>query len=165
MFDEYYRRKWEDVDGDISPEQTEHALSLRIPFLTTSHPRWNYITGIVVGSADRSSSFWIDQGLIPTDDEVSEVGELLTSYNTYYRQSFLDAMRQFAPYDIDGGANGMYFRKVSEGDWVYRKRSWESPQWHPFRPVGIDNPYKEPDEPMSLTAVIGKAFSGWGVRA
>ena len=156
MFGEYYRRTWEDTDQDISPHRTEHATRLRVPFLTTSYPRWNYITGIVIGDA------WFDKGLIPTEDEVSRVGRLLADYNTYYRQSFLDAMRHFAPFDIDGGANSMYFRKVGDDDWVFKKRSWTSCGWVPFRPIGIDNPYKEPDPPASLDEVIRRAFSGWG---
>lgn len=156
MFEEYYRRTWEDTDGDISEHQTAHATALRIPILSTSYPRWYFITGIVVGTA------WFDEAEVPTDDEVSQVAELLKSYNTYYRQSFLDAMKHFAPYDIDGGANGMYFRKLGEGDWVYRKRTWNA-GWSPTRyPAGADLPS---DDPQSLDVVIGRAFQGWGRRS
>lgn len=147
MFEEYTRRKWVDTDHDISDKQTEHATALRIPFLTSSHPRWNYITGIVV---ERNN---IDIGTVPSEAEVEQVGAWLQRYNRYYNQQFLDAMRAFAPFDIDGGANLGYLMKRGEDDWFYRKRSWR----HGWRPL----PHAAESQPMSLTAILERCFDGW----
>lgn len=125
MFEDYYRRPWEDSDGDISPQQTAHATALRIPFLTTASPRWNFITGIVVGD------HIIDHGIMPTETEVEELSQYLTNYkNRWLRDSFQHAMAHFAPYDIDGGANAGYYMKRPDGRWCYRQRTWEvGPRW------------------------------------
>ncbi|MEE3066596.1 MAG: hypothetical protein VYA67_22085 [Actinomycetota bacterium] len=118
MFEDYYRRTW-DGQADISPEQTELATSLRVPFLSSSHPRWNYITGIVV------CDDILDHGIVPTEDEVREVGAYLTAYrDRWLRESFQKAMAHLAPYDIDGGANAGFYMKRPDGFWVYRKRTW-----------------------------------------
>ena len=144
MFDDYYRRTWVDTDGDIGPHQTELATQLRIPILATGSPRWNYLTGIVVADTI------LDKGAMPTDDEVREVADWLRRYNLYYNQAFLKAMRDFAPYDIDGGANLGYLMKRPTGGWCYQKRTWS----HGWRPM-------EKDVPLSLTEVLNRCFDGW----
>lgn len=118
MFEEYSRHTW-DGHADISPLQTEFATNLRMPFLVSPNPQWNYITGIVVGDNIP------DHGIMPTEDEVSEVAAYVVSYrNRWLRQSFQDAMAHLAPYDIDSGANAGYYMKRPDGHWVYRKRTW-----------------------------------------
>lgn len=112
MFDEYYRRTWEDTDHDISKHQTEFATNLRVPILATAWPRWNYITGIVVRESGP------DHGIMPTEDEIAAVAAQLQEYNLYYGQAFIDAMKHFAPYDIDGGANLGYYLKRPDGVWT-----------------------------------------------
>ncbi|WP_454232174.1 hypothetical protein [Mycolicibacterium fortuitum] len=159
MFDEYYRRTWGDTDGDISPEQTDLATSLRIPILTTEHPRWNYITGIVVRN-DR----YFEVGVMPTEDEVRVLAAHLETYCEYYRQSFRDAMRHFAPFDIDGGANLGYYMKRPDGGWCYTKRTWRSgPSWWPspwFHRLDEDRE----GPPLPLSHVISRNFNGWPGR-
>ena len=126
MHSDFAGRTWHDTDHDISPEQTEFALQLRIPFLTSPYPRWNYITGIVVGDGFA----WPIS--LPTEEEVTLVANFLKEYNDHwYRQSFVSDMVRFAPYDIDGGANLAYFMKHPHGGWSYRKRTWQGPEWVP----------------------------------
>ncbi len=147
MFDEYTRRTWVDTDGDISSKQTEHATSLRIPFLTSGSPRWNYITGIVV------EQNILDMGTVPTESEVEQVAAWLQRYNRYYNPQFLATMRDFAPFDIDGAANLGYLMKRGDDDWYYVKRSWNHGWW----PL----PHKPDREPMALTAILTRCFDGW----
>lgn len=145
MFEEYTRRKWIDTDGDISPLQSELATSLRVPLLTSEHPRWNYITGIVVRDEP-----YFETGIMPTDDEIRAVAAHLGEYNKYYRQSFLTAMAEFAPFDIDGSANMGYYMKRPDGFWSYRKRTWQYPRWWPVE-----------SNPTTLDEILNKSFSGW----
>lgn len=125
-FAEYRRRIWK--PSDISAEQTERATSLRIPFLSTSSPEWAYITGIVVGGS------WIDNGVVPTEAEVEAIAGHLEDYCVrWYRASFREAMREFAPYDIEGAANLGYYMKRPGGGWCYRKKTWDrGPRWLPM---------------------------------
>ena len=144
MFPEFAGRQWA-PEHDISPEQTEYATSLRIPFLATSQPRWFYITGVVVGDT------LLEEGIVPDESEITAIAERLEEYRTYwYNQSYRKAMTNFAPYDIDGGANLAYFIKHCNGGWAYRKRTWcIGPYWMPQRD----------DPPLSLQQVLDRTRS------
>lgn len=145
MFDEYYRRTWADTDHDISDQQSELATSLRVPILTSEYPRWNYITGIVVNDRDYG---W--PSIMPTDDEIRAVGAHLELYCEYYNASFRKVMKDFAPFDIDGGANLGYYMKRPDGRWCYRKRTYRyGPHWVPK------------DGEATLTEVLARNFTGW----
>jgi hypothetical protein len=61
--------------------------------------------------------------------------------------SYLNQMREFAPYDIDNGANLAYFIKWDNGGWGYRKRTW---QYGPLFVPTFDA------EPESLAQVIDR---------
>lgn len=144
VFGEYRNSKWE--DDEISSTQTAHATALRVPFLSSSAPRWHYITGIVVqgGGADRG-------GIVPTEDEVDSVAKHLEAYCArWYRDSYRRTMREFAPFDIDGGANLGYYMKRANGGWCYRKRTWEiGPRWMP-----------RPEDPIETIDQVIKRNSG-----
>uniref|UniRef100_UPI003F4955B4 hypothetical protein n=1 Tax=Pseudonocardia sp. CA-138482 TaxID=3240023 RepID=UPI003F4955B4 len=115
---------------DISPRQIELATRLRVPFITTPYPSWNYVIAIVVSSPPH---LW--HGLVPTEDEV----RVVAAYNDQYREYWYDAwwkqrMSDFAPYDIHGGTIGRYLIKRPDGGWAYRRRSWRyepefMPEW------------------------------------
>lgn len=113
---------------DIDAAQTAMATELRVPLLNSAYPRWHYVTGIAVNDTP-----YLDPGLVPTDDEVRMVAAHLDDYCTYwYRPSYRSRMREFAPYDIDSGANLGFYRKRGENDWCYRKRTWQQgPSWWP----------------------------------
>ncbi|OZC80581.1 hypothetical protein CH274_15535 [Rhodococcus sp. 06-418-5] len=144
LFEEYRRRTWE--PADISAHQTEHAESLRVPFITSSHPHWNYLIGIYVGGGGDT---YLAEGVVPTDDEVTLIASSLQEYcESWYNPGFRHLMADFAPYDIDGGANGTYFRKRPDGGWTYRKRTWRGGYtWHAL----------ETAEPLTLLQVLDSA--------
>jgi hypothetical protein len=132
---------------DISPLQTELATSLRIPFITNPYPRWCYVTAVVVTEDD----LWCGQ--MPTDDELRMVASLNDQYRDYwYRDSYKQKMRNFAPFDIDGGAVGTYLIKHENGGWGYRKHTWQyGPQYVPDRNA----------EATALDVVLDRIHS-WG---
>jgi hypothetical protein len=139
-------RVWE-PSGDISGWQTTHARNLRVPILATFNPGWSYITGIVVQEHPQ----WPDgpnRGQPPTDPEVELVAQRLQEYCAkWYRPSYLNQMREYAPYDIDNGANLAYFIKWDNGGWGYRKRTWE------YGPLFVPTFEAEPE---SLAQVIDR---------
>jgi hypothetical protein len=118
---EVMTRVWE--PSDISPQQTEHATQLRVPILDTFNPGWSYITGIVVQDLEHPE--WPNRGQIPTEAEVELVAQRLQEYCAkLYRQSYLNRMREFAPYDIDSTCM-VYFIKWDNGGWGYRRSTWD----------------------------------------
>jgi hypothetical protein len=138
-------RVWE-PSSDISSWQTTHATQLRVPILTTSNPWRNYITGIVVQDLEHPE--WPNRGQMPTEAEVELVAQRLQEYCAkWYRPSYLNQMREYAPYDIDGGANLAYFIKWDNGGWGYRKRTWE------YGPLFVPTFEAEPE---SLAQVIDR---------
>jgi hypothetical protein len=137
-------RVWE--RSGISPRQTQHATRLRVPILDTFNPGWDYITGIVVQDLEHPE--WPNRGQMPTEPEVELVAQHLHEYCArWYGQSYLNRMREFAPYDVDGGANLAYFIKWDNGGWGYRKRTW---QYGPLFVPTFDA------EPESLARVIDR---------
>lgn len=132
--------------SDLSPAQTELATSLRIPFLASAHPRWYYVTGIVVSD--------LYGGILPADDEVRIVASFDEEYREHwYRDSWKTRMAEFAPYDIDGGAVGRYLIKYKHGGWGYRISTW---QYGPtFVPMSRD-------EPAGLVSVLDRLHAHGG---
>lgn len=138
------------VPEDISPEQTELATELRIPFITNPHPRWRYVTAIVVNPVPELHSWG---GLVPNEDEVRMVASFNDQYREYwYLETWSTRMREFAPYDIDGGAVGRYLIKHCSGGWGYRLHTWRSgPAFVPGRR----------DDPQPLAVVLDRYHTPW----
>lgn len=121
---------------DISVH-SDLAVELRVPLIADPYPRWFYVTAVVVS---REPHLW--HGLMPTDDELRVVASFNDHYReTWYRDSWKQKMRDFAPYDIDGGAVGRYLIKHKHGGWGYRKHTWQYgpcfvPEWN-AEPAGL----------------------------
>lgn len=85
----------------------------------------------------------------------------LEEYKTYwYSGSYLCKLAD-RPLDVDGGANGMIFRKYAEGDWGYRRRSWtRGPMFIPQPPrIRERYPDEAPLGPMTLEQVMDHAHT------
>ena len=119
-------------------------LEMRVPLVTSPYPRWNFITSVVV-----SEVHW--EGVRPTDHELRMIGSFHQQYiDSWYLDSYKAHMREKAPFDLDGGANGVVFMKRPDGGWGYRRMSWRS------------GPLFVPDfrsEPASLVSVMDRALS------
>jgi hypothetical protein len=124
MPDHFKGSKW-DKGKDLSSHQTEFATKRRIPFLRDAWPTTMYITGIVIGDG------YAWQMTFPTEDEVTLVAQYLEEFRDRYPLSFQEEMKQFAPYDIDGGGSQIYFRKHPKGGWGYHRGTWRGQVWAP----------------------------------
>lgn len=100
----------------------------RYPIVNTSHPRWLYITAVVVSDG----SDYRPVSIRPTDEELRLIGSFHRHYiEHWYRDSWKRRMTE-KPFDLDGQANGRYLVKRAEGDWGYRKMTWtHGPQFVP----------------------------------
>lgn len=121
------------------------SLDVRVPLINTPHPRWSYVTAIVVRAWP-----W-QEGPEPANDEIRMVGSFHEEYCSYwygpphtgYRGRELDKR----PFDIDGGAVGRFLTKYQHGGWGYRRRTW---QYGPLFVPSFD------DEPTPLVSVMDR---------
>ena len=94
----------------------EYAESLRIPLVDSAHPRWNFITSVLVGD--------IYDGVRPVNAELDTIASFHQFYlDEWYAPAELNVMAE-KPFDVDGGANGRILLKRADGLWAYRRRSW-----------------------------------------
>jgi hypothetical protein len=115
-------------------EEADHndpLAALRIPIVRTSHPRWKYEVALVVGSED--NRYWAP-GLRPDEAEVRQIVAELDWRMEYYNESWKAKMRR-RPLDVDSGTNTVILQKFAEGDWRYRRASFEHGMW-PFASMG-----------------------------
>lgn len=129
--------------SDISDSQTRAATAHRVPILTTEYPQWYYLSGIVVSTGLPEAS------IEPDEREVLMVGSFVEEYcERFYNAAYRRRMFDFAPYDIDGGANSCYFTKGPDGGWRYRKRTWQ----HSFIPA-------RGTEPVALESILDRVHT------
>ncbi|MBP2341064.1 hypothetical protein JOF41_007318 [Saccharothrix coeruleofusca] len=113
----------------------------RFPIISHPYPRWNYITALVVHDHE---ALWT--AVMPSDAELAVVASFHDEYMTrWYNPGYRARMADKYPFDVDGGANGRYLLKVADGNWKYRKRTWDHGPW-PFRD----------DEPMDLLPLLDR---------
>lgn len=128
------------MSNDLSryaEDGARRVADYRWPIVSTLYPRWCYVTTLVV-----DQTLW--GGVVPTDAELAVVDAFHREYmNYWYRPGWVDRMRAEHLFDVDGGANGRYLLKVADGDWRYRKASWQHGAW-PFHDA----------EPMDLLPLL-----------
>lgn len=129
-----------ETDADRNDPLTAHRIAV-----TSSHPQWCYIVGF-----DRESP------ARPTDAEAAMLASFLQEYiDRWYNDSYKAKLAQRA-LDVDGGANGMIFRKYGDDDWGYRRRSWYSgPMFMPQSPLFADRALG----PLSLAQLMDHIHS------
>lgn len=97
-------------DADRDDPLTTHRIAV-----TCSHPGWAYLVAF-----DRESE------ARPTDREVAMLVSYLDEYkNRWYGNSGYRRNMERRPLDVDGTANSVVFHKWAEGDWGYRRQSYE----------------------------------------
>ena len=108
-------------------DQDELLTPLRVA-VAGPYAEWNYIV-----TYDRESP------VRPTEQEALMLGSYLEEYREYfYNERWIMLMAE-RPVDVDGGANGVTFRKYADDDWGYRRRSWHiGPEVVPAPPVMKD---------------------------
>jgi hypothetical protein len=133
-----------DTDWPYDTDRDDPLINLRIP-VTSSHPDWCYLVAFDRDSAAR-----------PTDTEARMMASFREEYIAYWYNDSYKARMAELPFDIDGGANGVVFRKWGENDWAYRRRTWTyGPTFvpHPPRLRRLD-PADKPFGPLSLADLM-----------
>lgn len=104
-------------------DQNDPLTKLRIA-VASPYAQWCYLVIFDRDSPER-----------PTDQEAAMMASYLESYKAHwYNESYL-AKLAARPLDVDGGANGITFRKYGADDWAYRRRTWDrGPRFVPVPP-------------------------------
>lgn len=126
-------------------DRDDPLTKLRIA-VTSSHPQWYYLVAFDRESAER-----------PTDAEAAMLASFLEQYKAYwYGDNWFERKMAERPLDVDGGANGVVFRKYASDDWSYRRQSWtRGPMFVPQSPVMRERyPEEKPFGPLSLAQLL-----------
>lgn len=142
----------ETTEWPYDADQHDPLTAMRIPVVGSAWPRWYYIVAFDSGRID-------DETFRPTDEEAAMLRSYLDEYiDRYYNETWKAKLKD-RPFDIDGGANGLIFRKWGEGDWAYRRQSWSmGPTYVPEHPR-IRGQREKPMGPLSLVQVMDRTHS------
>jgi hypothetical protein len=137
------------TDWPYDARQDDPLTALRIAVVPSSRPDWSYITAFDVSNGQR-----------PTGTEAEMIASFTREYIEHWYTATWKMRLAERPFDIDGSANGITFRKWGEDDWGYRRRTWtmgplyvpQSPQLRASASLTIG--------PMTLVQVMDRAHSG-----
>lgn len=127
----YEQEKWNGGPASRRPDivlrQPDYATERRIPFLNSIEPRWPYIIGVVVGR----QPFDVMPLPAPNEREVELIAHALERYKCErFHFTQMDAMKDFAPFDMAPRQETILLRKYRSGGWSYRLRHSTGPTWH-----------------------------------
>jgi hypothetical protein len=131
-------------------DRDDPLTALRIPVVDSPHPHWAYIVALDTGA--KRGKEW----LRPTDLEATQLQSFLRQYIEHWYTPFWKDRLTERPFDIDCQANGVVFYKYDDGDWAYRKNSWEQPLYWPSYPAA--RPLKQPAA-LTLVELMDQIYS------
>lgn len=125
-------------------DRNDPLTALRIA-VASPYAEWCYLV-----------TFDRDSAVRPTDREARMLASYLDEYKArWYTGSWLAKMAS-RPIDVDDAANGVTFHKYAEGDWGYRRRSWEiGPRFVPQPPQFADRSLG----PLTLEQVMDRTHT------
>ncbi|MFD8771432.1 hypothetical protein [Streptomyces sp. NPDC059916] len=136
-----------DTDADEHDPLTASRIAV-----TGSHPMWCYLVAFDRESAAR-----------PTDSEAAMLASYLEECKErwYGKEGGYRTKLAQRPLDVDGGANGVIFRKYGPNDWGYRRQSWTmGPLYVPQSPRLRElYPNDSPIGPYTLVEVMDHAHT------
>jgi hypothetical protein len=103
--------------------------ALRIPVVRNAWPGWKYEVCVVIADPDSADGFG-GPALRPDERETAQILAELEWRMTYYNEGWKAGMRK-RPLDVDGSTNTVVLQKLADGDWRYRRMSFEHGLW-PF---------------------------------
>ncbi|GGK61668.1 hypothetical protein Sme01_03480 [Sphaerisporangium melleum] len=133
------------ADWPYDADRDDPLTALRIP-VTSAYPGWRYTACFDRESAAR-----------PTDLEAQQLASFIEEYREHWFNDWYKAKLSQRPFDTD--AKTVIFHKWAEGDWSYRRDSWEhGPFWVPVWPNlrGGEHDVKNWRAPLTLVQVMDR---------
>lgn len=108
------------TDWPYDALQNDPLAALRIPVIRTPYPDWKYEVCLVIDGEDGLYA----PALRPDEAETRMIAAYIDYRREYYDPRWQAKMLQ-RPLDIDSGTNTVILQKRAEGDWCYRRMSFE----------------------------------------
>jgi hypothetical protein len=139
--------------------QDDPLTAMRIPVVGTIFPQWSYLVALCI-KEDPDTPLW--HGLRPTDDEAQLIQSLIHYERSRYNDGYVKRVLDSRPLDIDGGTNTITLIKRGEGDWGYRRHTWQ------HGPYLIPDTWQDTEPPLDLIGlfdrihwVVDAPYRGW----
>lgn len=114
-----------ETDWPFDADQNDPLAALRIPVVSSPHPRWKYEVALVISDSD----LW-GPAIRPSDAEVRMIVAYIEWRMEYYNAGWKAKMRK-RPLDVGNSTNTVTLMKLADGDWRYQKATWRHGSW-PF---------------------------------
>jgi hypothetical protein len=131
-------------DWPYDTDRNDPLTALRIPVVSNPWPRHGYLVAFDLDQIDEATER-------PDDREAAQLQSFLQQRIMSWYNPHWQTLLAKKPYDIDGGAAAIIFRKWGSGDWGYRRSTWQF--GHTFFPPHPRVRAHEPDLPGSLSLV------------
>lgn len=117
-------------DWPFDADQHDPLAELRIPVVSSPYPRWKYEVCLVISAEHVGDGPLWGPSLRPDEREVKQILAELDYRLQYYNEGWKAKMRR-RPLDVDSSTNTLVLQKYGEGNWRYRRMTWEHGMW-PF---------------------------------
>lgn len=132
-------------------KQDDPLTAMRIPVVGTTNPRWCYLVAVCVNENPDSL---LDHGMRPTDQEAVLIRSFIDFRREWYSETWRSRELDARPFDIDGTATNLLLIKRAEGDWAYRRTTWDR------GPRVVPSLY-DGESPLDLPGLLDR-INGWG---
>lgn len=143
---------------DVDPENPLTAM--RIPVIRSCYPDHPYVAAVMRSADEVPDGVRVPSFTSSAPPDVTEA-QMIASYIDYHITSFLGPYaRQVMlkeAFDADDSLNGTVFIKYGEGDWGYRRNSWD--MGSVFMPQSPEVRDADSFGPLTLEQVMDHA---WG---
>jgi hypothetical protein len=113
----------ETTDWPFDAYQDDPLAALRIPVVGSAWPGWKYEVALLCPDSPAGQDLW--PSLRPDEAEVRQIVAYIGWRLEYYNEGWRAKMAR-RPLDVDGSTNTVILRKRGEGDWCYRRWTWET---------------------------------------
>jgi hypothetical protein len=111
-------------DNEFMKLKEKWAKDYRLPVIRDLNPDRAYVAALVLFSPEDYYSGPINS-IPPTEDEAELLGLYIQFRNKrWFKESFIEQMKQSDSVDIDPGVNTYLFMKSAHRGWLYRMNSW-----------------------------------------
>jgi hypothetical protein len=140
------------TDWPYDARRDDPLTAMRIPVIGSTIPHWGYLIALCINENPESA---LAHGLRPTDAEAAMVRSAIDWERSRFREGYVAGVLDSRPLDIDGGHNTITLIKRGEGDWAYRRDTWE------FGPHLVPDTWMVKEQPVDLPGLLDRIW-GWG---